>query len=207
MYTLRLNFSTLRVDSHVKIRWDLSVHNHAIYFSPRSLFTGKGGLKEHMRSVSKLQKSQSCMTLNGNASGTGLRSRSESVSSLCSLRSLSNPFEVLSTEDTNLDDFDSGSEYSSVLSQDVLDESSLQDQAPSMSSFYFEVDASLLDKISPQNFVTSANSKPVASGGQRDDGWMEAAARGKDSKKNPQRNFPEKEFNGENRGKLNFTSK
>ena len=58
-------------------------------------------------------------------SGTeSLRSRTESFSSLHSVGSSSNRFDTLSTGDMMVDEFDRDSEYSSFLSQDAFDESS-----------------------------------------------------------------------------------
>ena len=156
-------------------------------FALQLLLTGKGGLKGHISSISK---SQSCMTLNGSDSGIGRRSRSDSVSSLRSLRSLSNPFEVLSTDDMTLDDDDSDSERSSMLSQDVFDESN-QDLTSSMSSLHFEMDTSLLDKI--------ATAKPIEPSGQNDDGLMQVV-----TARNYRSISSNKELKRENGGLLNL---
>ena len=79
------------------------------------------------------------MALNGYDSGIGRRSRSKSFSSLRS-QSSSNTFDVLSTGDTMLDDFDSDSEYSSYFSQDGYDELSQDSAGCSTSSLSLNVD-------------------------------------------------------------------
>ncbi len=84
------------------------------------------------------------MSLNGQDSGSGrrsrtesfrsgtgsLRSRTESLSSLHSVGSSSNRFDTLSSGDMMVDEPDWDSEYSSFLSQDAFDDSS-QDWAAS----------------------------------------------------------------------------
>ena len=101
-----------------------------------------------------LEKSRSCLTLNGYDSSTGRRSRADSVSSLLSLPPFSNRFDALSTDDfpeDRLSDFDS--ESSNFLSQDAPYQSSQDLDVPFSlsSSLNTETDASPTDGNSGQN--------------------------------------------------------
>lgn len=130
--------------------------------------------------------------MNGHDSGTGRRSRTESLSSHRS-QSSSNTFDLLSTEDTMLADFHSDSEYS-YFSQDGFDELSQDSAGRSTSSLSLNVD---MDGLGPK---AEAQTTPVEPD-QSDNGWTVVGRR-----KKPQRIVSE-EFNRENRGRLKFMSK
>lgn len=130
--------------------------------------------------------------MNGHDSGTGRRSRTESLNSHRS-QSSSNTFDLLSTEDTMLADFYSDSEYS-YFSQDGFDELSQDSAGRSTSSLSLNVD---MDGLGPK---AEAQTTPVEPD-QSDNGWTVVGRR-----KKPQRIVSE-EFNRENRGRLKFMSK
>ena len=150
-------------------------------------FAGNGRVRGRKATV---QKSSSYSSLNGHGSGSGLRSRSESLSSKTesprsrtesmssqlSAASSSNQFNTLYTEDTMLDEFDSDSECSSFSSQHVFGESS-QDWASCTSSLSLniDVDSSSQGESSPQDSSTSKPAEPD----QSDDGWIEVGRRSK----------------------------
>lgn len=122
------------------------------------------------------------MSLGGHDYGTKLLSRTESLSSLRSVQSSSNPFDLLNSGDM-LDEFDSDSEYSSFLSQDVFEESSLDSAGPFSSSLSLNIDMD----ISPtsedlsQSSTTNMSTTPVETE-ESDDGWTEVRRRKKPEK-------------------------
>lgn len=119
------------------------------------------------------------MSLIESGTGTKFLSRAESLSSLRSLHSFSNPFSLLSGDDMQ-DEVGSDSEHPN-LSQDVfdIDEPNVDIAGPSTSSFSLNIDTD----VSPgegtyqsygQNTIPST---PVQTGNDDDDVWTKVDQR------------------------------
>ena len=158
------------------------------------MFAGDGGLKERQSGVLSLQKSRSCMSLNKGDNGTKFLPRTESLSSLRSLHSFSNPFDMLNSEDMQ-DEVGSESECSN-LSQNAfdVDEPNLGSAGPSTSSLSPDMDTN----VSPgedayQIHETTIPRTPVQNG---DDAWTDVVKR--------QKILPEKRPRGKRGGRMNL---
>lgn len=158
------------------------------------LLSGNRRLKEEKTSDSTLQKSWSYASLDERDFGTKLRSRTDSLSSLRSVQSSSNPFDLLTSGD-KLDQFESDSEYSFFLSQDVFEESSLDSAGPSSSSFSLNIDmdSSFTSEDLSQSYMTNMSSTPLES----DDGWAEV----RKQKKPVKSMISENDSNGRQKGR------
>ncbi|XP_028391332.1 LOW QUALITY PROTEIN: uncharacterized protein LOC114516140 [Dendronephthya gigantea] len=132
--------------------------------------------------LQSLEKSRSCLTLNGYESSPGRRSRADSVSSRRSLQSFSNTFDVLSTDDFSedmLDNFDS--EFSNFLSQDAPYQLSQDSDAlfPSSLLPHTETDACPTEGDSGQNREETPEEKDKGDDESDDSIWTTVERRRK----------------------------